>query len=63
VSNADAQAMYSKFGFEITGVRKGYYVETNEDAYVMVANSALSNAYRLRLENIRDQLTEPPSHG
>lgn len=63
VSNADAQAMYSKFGFEITGVRKGYYVETNEDAYVMVANDALSNAYRLRLKHIRDQLAEPPSHG
>ena len=63
VSNADAQAMYSKFGFEVKGVRKGYYVETNEDAYVMVANNALSNAYRLRLKHIRDQLAEPPSRG
>ena len=31
VSNSGAQAMYRKFGFNPAGVRKNYYVETNED--------------------------------
>ena len=53
VSNVNAQAMYEKFGFATTGVRKGYYVETNEDAYVMVADDVRSTDYRLRLASIR----------
>lgn len=35
VSNAAAQSLYHRFGFEVEGVRKGYYAESNEDAYVM----------------------------
>jgi len=53
VSNAVAQTMYEKFGFSIVGVRKGYYIETNEDAYVMVVEDALSNDYREVLTSIR----------
>lgn len=34
-SNAAAIALYSKFGFEIEGVRKGYYEDTGEDALIM----------------------------
>ncbi len=36
VSNEVAQAMYDKFGFSVVGTRKGYYIETNEDAFVML---------------------------
>lgn len=53
VSNSVAQTMYEKFGFSIVGVRKGYYIETNEDAYVMVVEDALSNGYRNLLASIR----------
>jgi ribosomal-protein-alanine N-acetyltransferase len=56
VSNDAARAMYEKFGFSITSVRKGYYIETNEDAYVMVADDVRSTAYRLRLQGIRSEL-------
>jgi ribosomal-protein-alanine N-acetyltransferase len=56
VSNSIAQSLYEKFGFSVEGVRKGYYVETNEDAFLMVAEDALSTDYRLRLESIRDDL-------
>ena len=38
VSNDGAQALYRRFGFAPAGVRKGYYVETNEDALVMWAH-------------------------
>ena len=53
VSNSVAQKMYEKFGFSVVGVRKGYYIETNEDAYVMVVDNALSNEYRDLLAGIR----------
>ena len=58
VSNRVAQAMYVKFGFEIVGRRKGYYIETNEDAYVMAVDDALSTQYRLRLQAIRKEIDE-----
>jgi ribosomal-protein-alanine N-acetyltransferase len=33
--NVPAQALYSRFGFETVGVRKGYYQPSNTDAWVM----------------------------
>ena len=33
--NAAAQAMYKKYGFEVAGVRRGYYKDNNEDALLM----------------------------
>lgn len=59
VTNNAAQSMYEKFGFEVTGVRKGYYIETNEDAYVMVVATPLSTEYRERLQQIRTELEQP----
>ncbi len=58
VSNAAAQAMYRKFGFEATGIRKGYYIETNEDALIMVIDDALTNEYRVRLQALRAELDD-----
>jgi ribosomal-protein-alanine N-acetyltransferase len=39
LSNLGAQALYRRFGFEPVGVRKGYYVETKEDALIMWAHN------------------------
>jgi ribosomal-protein-alanine N-acetyltransferase len=33
--NQAAQAMYKKYGFEVTGVRPRYYKDNNEDAILM----------------------------
>jgi ribosomal-protein-alanine N-acetyltransferase len=33
--NAPAQKMYARYGFEIVGVRRGYYQPSNTDALVM----------------------------
>jgi ribosomal-protein-alanine N-acetyltransferase len=33
--NTAAQAMYKKYGFEVTGVRPRYYKDNNEDALLM----------------------------
>jgi len=56
VSNEVAQNMYEKFGFGAVSVRKGYYIETNEDALVMVVDDARSTNYRLLLQKIREEL-------
>jgi ribosomal-protein-alanine N-acetyltransferase len=52
VSNNPAQGLYRKFGFHPAGVRKNYYVETNEDALVMWADDIDSDDYTARLEAI-----------
>lgn len=35
VSNAPAISLYSKFGFEVAGLRKNYYEDNGEDAIIM----------------------------
>jgi ribosomal-protein-alanine N-acetyltransferase len=52
VGNEAAQAMYRHFGFAPAGVRKGYYVETNEDAIVMWAHDVDTDEYADRLTDI-----------
>jgi ribosomal-protein-alanine N-acetyltransferase len=52
MSNTSAQAMYRKFGFRPAGVRKNYYLETNEDAMVMWADDIDTDSYAARLAEI-----------
>jgi ribosomal-protein-alanine N-acetyltransferase len=56
VSNLGAQAMYRRFGFRPAGIRKNYYVETNEDAIVMWADDIDSEAYAARLAEIESAI-------
>lgn len=35
-SNYSAQALYRQYGFEPMGIRRGYYVDNNEDAIIMI---------------------------
>ena len=58
VTNHVAQSMYEKFGFSGVNVRKGYYIETNEDALVMVVDNAATTEYRVLLGEIRKELDE-----
>jgi ribosomal-protein-alanine N-acetyltransferase len=52
ISNDAAQGLYRKFGFRPAGVRKNYYVETNEDALVMWADDIDTPEYASRLASI-----------
>ena len=52
LSNHGAQALYRRFGFEPVGVRKGYYVETKEDALIMWAYKVDTPGYAQRLRSI-----------
>jgi len=52
VGNIAAQEMYRQFGFRPAGIRKNYYVETNEDALVMWAHDVDTAEYGRRLAEI-----------
>ena len=54
VSNVGAQELYKKFGFKPAGIRKNYYVETNEDALVMWAENVDTPAYGRLLAQLED---------
>jgi ribosomal-protein-alanine N-acetyltransferase len=56
VGNEAAQAMYRRFGFRPAGIRKNYYVETNEDALVMWAHDVDTPEYGGRLTAIADRI-------
>ena len=51
-TNQGAQSLYRAFGFAPAGVRKGYYVETKEDAIVMWANDVDGTGYADRLARL-----------
>ena len=56
MSNHPAQELYRKFGFRPAGVRRNYYVETNEDALVMWADDVDDPAYARRLAEIEAEI-------
>ena len=66
MGNQGAQELYRRFGFRPAGVRKNYYVETNEDALVMWAVDVDQPEYSQRLDEIEADLPgatlveEPP---
>lgn len=38
ITNIPAQGLYNNFGFEVVAIRKNFYSDTGEDAYVMWIN-------------------------
>jgi ribosomal-protein-alanine N-acetyltransferase len=56
VSNVPAQELYRQFGFRPAGIRKNYYVETNEDALVMWADDIDSDEYTRRVAIIEESV-------
>jgi [ribosomal protein S18]-alanine N-acetyltransferase len=62
ISNEAAKAMYRKFGFAPVGVRRGYYVETGEDAIVMWAHDVHTDEYDARLLQLEDGVEEAVAH-
>jgi [ribosomal protein S18]-alanine N-acetyltransferase len=48
VSNEVARSLYKKYGFEVMGLRKGYYRDNHEDAFMMAVQK-IDESYRERL--------------
>ncbi len=58
-SNEPAQALYRRFGFAPSGVRRGYYRNPTEDALVLWAHDVHRPAYAERLAAIEADLPSP----
>lgn len=56
VSNNTAQQLYSKYGFEKVGLRKAYYSDNNEDAYIMTTPPLNSGQYQERFRRLTTAL-------
>ncbi len=57
VTNTIAQNLYRKYGFVISGRRKGYYRDNGEDAYMMTV-TPLDDAYRAQLKTFGQELAK-----
>jgi ribosomal-protein-alanine N-acetyltransferase len=55
-SNAVAQRLYSRYGFERAGERKRYYTDNDEDALIMTAAKVDSAGYQQLLSTLREGL-------
>ena len=53
-SNHVAQSLYSKYGFSQVGIRKGYYSDNHEDAYIMTTDPISSPAYNQQLQSLEE---------
>jgi ribosomal-protein-alanine N-acetyltransferase len=58
VSNDAAQTLYQKYGFERHGVRRRYYSDNGEDAYIMWSPNIREPDYVERFYRLRAQLLE-----
>jgi ribosomal-protein-alanine N-acetyltransferase len=56
VSNEAALGLYRKCGLEIVSLRKRYYADNNEDAYIMVTPPFETPAFQANLRKCRTQL-------
>lgn len=56
VSNLAAQGLYEKYGFAIATRRKRYYVDNNEDAYIMATLPFETAEFQANLGQRRSQL-------
>ena len=53
VSNRGAQSLYDKYGFKRAGIRKRYYLDNNEDAYIMTTDSILTPEYQVHFKQLK----------
>jgi [ribosomal protein S18]-alanine N-acetyltransferase len=58
VSNSVAQSLYRKYGFSQTHIRRRYYSDNHEDAYVMSTQDITSESYRMRFAELCARLAQ-----
>lgn len=56
VSNTTAQNLYRKYGFEVAGLRRRYYSDNDEDAYIMTTPEIHSASYQRQFASLRGAL-------
>ncbi len=58
VSNTPAQSLYQKYGFQEVGIRKGYYSDNREDAFIMSTGDISSEDYQRQFTELRSRFDE-----
>jgi ribosomal-protein-alanine N-acetyltransferase len=53
ISNTQAQSLYTGYGFYQTGIRKNYYSDNGEDAYIMSTDTLTSQSYREHYQKMK----------
>jgi [ribosomal protein S18]-alanine N-acetyltransferase len=53
VSNTPAQALYTKYGFQKVGLRKGYYTDNKEDAHIMTTDILTSDSFQTVFQKLK----------
>jgi [ribosomal protein S18]-alanine N-acetyltransferase len=48
-----AQNLYSKYGFSQVGVRKAYYTDNKEDAFIMTTDIITLDSFRRRFQDLK----------
>ncbi len=54
-SNTLAQALYTKYGFQKVGLRKGYYTDNKEDAHIMTTDILTSDSFQIRFRQLKTE--------
>ena len=49
-----AKNLYLKYGFNIEGVRRGYYLDNREDAIIMTLNGIATPEFKTRLQRLKE---------
>jgi ribosomal-protein-alanine N-acetyltransferase len=62
VSNEAAQALYCKYGFTRQGIRRRYYSDNGEDAYIMWSPNIREPEYAEQFDELRGQLLRRLGH-
>lgn len=58
VSNTPAISLYTKYGFNSLGTRKGYYQDNNEDALIMWTENIFYDKFKSKFTENRNKLKE-----
>lgn len=53
-SNTGAQDLYTKYGFDKVGLRKGYYTDNREDAIVMSTANIASDSFKTHFQQLKE---------
>jgi [ribosomal protein S18]-alanine N-acetyltransferase len=53
-SNSAAQSLYTKYGFNKVGVRRGYYTDNKEDAFIMTTDRIKTESFKEHFRNLKE---------
>ena len=55
-SNSVAQNLYLKYGFKKMGVRRGYYTDNKEDAFIMTTDNITEDSFKKQYQALKEIL-------